>query len=177
MSLVNCSSHLCASGSTTNSKQNERFSLGRLLLASGNAQSQKQFRSRPQAVNPPGRNVRGPPLVKMGRFITKMNSNGRFKNLAPDTKGIQLQAKVGKYRDLVMTLIFVFGLTFQLPIVQTLLAKNGVVSAKALRAMHRYAIVGLFAVPAVFTPPNAFSMLSSAVPLVMLYEVSISAPC
>ena len=87
--------------------------------------------------------------------------------------GIQLQAKVGDYLDFVMTLIFAFGLTFQLPVVLSLLAKVGMVSARALRDMRRYAIVGLFGVAAVFTPPDAFSMLSLAVPLVALYEVSI----
>ena len=54
-----------------------------------------------------------------------------------------------------------------------MLAKVGIVTAKALRDMRRYAIVGLFAVAAIFTPPDAFSMLSLAVPLVALYEVSI----
>ena len=87
--------------------------------------------------------------------------------------GIQLQAKVSDYLDLVMTLIFAFGLTFQLPVVLSLLAKVGIVTARALRDMRRYAIVGLFGVAAIFTPPDAFSMLSLAVPLVALYEISI----
>lgn len=87
--------------------------------------------------------------------------------------GIQLEAKVSDYLDLVMTLIFAFGATFQLPVVLGLLAKVGIVSAKALRDMRRYAIVGLFAIAAVFTPPDAISMLSLAVPLVLLYEASI----
>ena len=87
--------------------------------------------------------------------------------------GIQLQAKVSEYLDLVMTLIFAFGLTFQLPVLLSLLAKVGMVSSKALKDMRRYAYVGLFGVAAIFTPPDAFSMLSLAFPLVALYEISI----
>jgi sec-independent protein translocase protein TatC len=91
----------------------------------------------------------------------------------PDAMGIQLQAKVSDYLSLVMTLIFAFGLTFQLPVILSLLAKVGIVTSNALREMRRYAIVGLFGVAAVFTPPDAFSMLALAIPLVGLYEISI----
>jgi len=102
------------------------------------------------------------------RFFTGFQTMG-----STDAMGIQLQAKVSDYLDLVMTLIFAFGLTFQLPVVLALLAKVGMVTVKALRDMRRYAIVGLFGLAAIFTPPDAFSMLSLAVPLVALYEVSI----
>jgi sec-independent protein translocase protein TatC len=87
--------------------------------------------------------------------------------------GIELQAKVSDWLDTVMTLIFAFGLTFQLPVLLSLLGKVGIVTSQALRSMRRYAIVGLFAVAAIFTPPDAISMMSLAVPLVLLYEVSI----
>ena len=89
------------------------------------------------------------------------------------TMGIELQAKVSEYLDLVMTLIIAFGLTFQLPVLLSLLGKVGIVTSQGLRSMRRFAIVGLFAVAAIFTPPDAVSMLSLAVPLVALYEVSI----
>ena len=87
--------------------------------------------------------------------------------------GIELQAKVGDYLDFVMMLMFAFGLTFQLPVLLSLLGKVGIVSVKALKEMRRYAYVGLFAVAAVFTPPDPVSMLSLAFPLVALYEVSV----
>jgi sec-independent protein translocase protein TatC len=70
-------------------------------------------------------------------------------------------------------LMFAFGMTFQLPVLLSLLGKVGIVSSKALKDMRRYAIVGLFAVAAIFTPPDAISMMSLAVPLVLLYEISI----
>jgi len=90
-----------------------------------------------------------------------------------DSLGIQLQARVTEYLDFVMTLIFAFGLSFELPVLLSLLGRVGIVSAAQLRSMRRYAIVGVFAIAAVMTPPDVFSMLSLAFPLVGLYEISI----
>jgi sec-independent protein translocase protein TatC len=90
-----------------------------------------------------------------------------------NSMGIELEAKVSEYLDLVMTLIIAFGLTFQLPVVLSLLGKVGIVTSQGLKRMRRFAIVGLFGIAAIFTPPDAVSMLSLAVPLVLLYEISI----
>ncbi len=87
--------------------------------------------------------------------------------------GLQLQAKVSDYLDFVMTLMFAFGLTFQLPVLLSILGKVGIVTSKALKDMRKFAIVGLFGVAAIFTPPDALSMMSLAIPLVALYEISI----
>jgi len=87
--------------------------------------------------------------------------------------GIQLQAKVSEYLDFVMTLIFAFGLTFQMPVLLSLLGRVGIITSKQLRQVRRYAIVGITALAAVLTPPDIFSMVSLIVPLVLLYEISI----
>ena len=89
------------------------------------------------------------------------------------TLGIELQAKVSEYLDFVTTLIFAFGLCFQLPVLLSLLGRVGIISSAQLRSVRRYAILGIVALSAIVTPPDAFSMMSLALPLVFLYEISI----
>ena len=86
---------------------------------------------------------------------------------------IELQAKVGEYLDLVMKLIFAFGIAFQLPVLLTLLAKVGIISSRGLKKQRRYAYVGMFVVAAILAPPDVITQIGLAVPLILLYEVSI----
>jgi sec-independent protein translocase protein TatC len=86
---------------------------------------------------------------------------------------IELLPRVSEYLDLVMKLIFAFGITFELPVLLTLLAKVGIVSAAGLKRFRRYAYVGMFVVAAVLAPPDVITQIGLAVPLIGLYEISI----
>lgn len=88
---------------------------------------------------------------------------------------VQLEAKVSEYLSLVMHMILAFGIAFQMPVALTLMAKVGIVSAAGLKKGRRYAIVGMFVIAAVITPPDIISQIGLAVPLIALYEISILA--
>lgn len=88
---------------------------------------------------------------------------------------IQLEARVSEYLSFVMRLIMAFGISFQLPVLLTVLASLGLVTKKGLIDKWRISVVSIFAVAAVITPPDILSMVGLAAPLVLLYGLSILA--
>ena len=103
------------------------------------------------------------------RFSVSMQQFGTLEG-SPE---IQFLPKVNEYLSLIMTLIFAFGICFQMPVILTLLARAGIIDSAFLKEKRRYAIVIVFVVAAVLTPPDVISQLALAVPTLLLYEASI----
>ena len=97
-----------------------------------------------------------------------------FETLGSNTNlPIQLEAKVNEYLSLIMRLIFAFGISFQLPVLLNLLARIGIVNSSYLKTRRRYVIVIIFAIAAILTPPDPITQVGLAIPLLLLYELSI----
>jgi len=103
-------------------------------------------------------------------FFLKMQQTG-----GDGQVGIQLMPKVSEYLSLIMTLVFSFGLVFQLPVITTLLARVGLLTSTWLAEKRKFAIVFAFIVAAVLTPPDPMSQIGLALPTILLYEISIYA--
>tara|TARA_Y100000590_G_C14849285_1_gene686950 strand:- start:130 stop:513 length:384 start_codon:yes stop_codon:yes gene_type:complete len=86
---------------------------------------------------------------------------------------IQLEAKVNEYLSLIMRLIFAFGISFQLPVLLSLLARVGFIDSEYLKKRRKYVVVIIFAVAAILTPPDPITQIGLAIPLLFLYELSI----
>ena len=97
-----------------------------------------------------------------------------FESLTSQTSmPIQLEAKVSEYLSLIMIFMIAFGLSFELPVLLILLATVGFVDSKYLSERRRYIIVIIFIVAAIITPPDPVSQIGLAIPLMLLYEISI----
>ena len=102
------------------------------------------------------------------KFFLSFETTSQIDNLP-----IQLEAKVNEYLSLIMKLIFAFGISFQLPVILSLLARVGFVDSEYLRKRRKYVVVIIFAVAAVLTPPDPVTQIGLAIPLLLLYELSI----
>ena len=102
------------------------------------------------------------------KFFLSFETLGTNSNLP-----IQLEPKVNEYLSLIMRLIFAFGISFQLPILLNLLARIGIVNSDYLKKRRRYVIVIIFTLAAVLTPPDPITQVGLAIPLLLLYELSI----
>ena len=102
------------------------------------------------------------------KFFLSFESTGLNTNLP-----IQLEAKVNEYLSLIMKLIFAFGLSFQLPVVLSLLARIGMIDSQFLKERRKYVVVIIFAAAAILTPPDPVTQIGLAIPLLILYELSI----
>ena len=96
-----------------------------------------------------------------------------YQNLNSSGIPIRLEAKMGEYLALMMRFIFAFGLAFQLPVALTLMSKANLVDYQSLKKFRKYAIVIAFLAAAFLTPPDPFSQISLALPIIILYEISI----
>jgi sec-independent protein translocase protein TatC len=94
-----------------------------------------------------------------------------FLGLAPST--VQTNIAIDFYISFIIRLLFVFGVIFQLPVMSYFLSRLGIVSPEFMRKYRRHAIVVIFILAALFTPPDPFTQVMLGIPLILLYEISI----
>ena len=104
----------------------------------------------------------------MIKFFLSFETSAQINSLA-----IQLEPKVNEYLSLIMRLIFAFGISFQLPVLLSLLARVGFVDSEYLKKRRKYVIIIIFAVAAILTPPDPITQIGLGIPLLILYELSI----
>ena len=102
------------------------------------------------------------------KFLLSFETSAQLNSLP-----IQLEAKVNEYLSLIMRLIFAFGISFQLPVLLSLLARVGFIDSEYLKKRRKYVVVIIFAVAAVLTPPDPITQIGLGIPLLILYELSI----
>ena len=102
------------------------------------------------------------------KFFLSFETTTQFSNLP-----IQLEAKVNEYLSLIMRLIFAFGISFQLPVLLSLLARVGFIDSKYLIKRRKYVIIIIFSIAAILTPPDPITQIGLGIPLMILYELSI----
>jgi len=102
------------------------------------------------------------------KFFLTFETSAQVSNLP-----IQLEAKVNEYLSLIMRLIFAFGISFQLPVLLSLLARVGFIDSKYLKKRRKYVVVIIFAIAALLTPPDPITQIGLGIPLLILYELSI----
>ena len=116
----------------------------------------------------------GAAMVYYGFFPVALEFLLSFQQDAgPGQLQIDAEFRISEYFNLLLKLIFAFGVSFQLPLIVYFLTRVGAASSKGLREKRKFAIVGVFVLAAVITPPDPFSQLGLAVPLLLLYEISI----
>ena len=102
------------------------------------------------------------------KFFLSFETTAQFTNLP-----IQLEAKVNEFLSLIMRLIFAFGISFQLPVLLSLLARVGFIDSQYLKKRRKYVIIIIFSVAAILTPPDPITQIGLGIPLLILYELSI----